>query len=101
MRLCYSLRQETPISIARGHLFSSVDLKKPQPARVGSDRNRNCGISNGYGSGQTRATPCVLKLASEILGFFGRDGRWRVEPGRFQVWIAPHAQTGTPANYDL
>jgi beta-glucosidase len=40
-------------------------------------------------------------LTDEVLGFTGRDGKWRVEPGRFQIWIAPHAQTGTPANYDL
>lgn len=39
-------------------------------------------------------------LTDEVLGFFGRDGRWRVEPGSFQIWIAPHAQIGTPANYN-
>jgi beta-glucosidase len=38
-------------------------------------------------------------ITDEVLGFFGRDGHWRVEPGRFQIWIAPHAQTGIPANY--
>jgi beta-glucosidase len=42
-----------------------------------------------------------FNLTDQVLGFFGRDGAWRVEPGRFQIWIAPHAQTGTPANYDL
>ena len=40
-------------------------------------------------------------LTDEVLGFTGRDGKWRTEPGRFQIWIAPHAQTGTPADYDL
>ena len=40
-----------------------------------------------------------FKLTDEVLGFFGRDGNWRVEPGSFQIWIAPHAQTGTPASY--
>jgi hypothetical protein len=38
-----------------------------------------------------------FKLTDEVLGFFGRDGNCRVELG--QIWIAPHAQTGTPANY--
>ena len=31
-------------------------------------------------------------LTDEVLGFTGRDGKWRVEPGRFQIWIAPHAK---------
>jgi beta-glucosidase len=40
-------------------------------------------------------------LTDDVLGFTGRDGKWRVEAGRFQIWIAPHAQTGPPAMYDL
>ncbi|HEY5743553.1 MAG TPA: glycoside hydrolase family 3 N-terminal domain-containing protein [Terrimicrobiaceae bacterium] len=40
-----------------------------------------------------------FKLTDEVLGFVGRNGGWHVEPGSFQIWIAPHAQTGTPATY--
>jgi len=39
-------------------------------------------------------------LNDDVLGFYARDGKWRVESGTFQIWIAPHAQTGTPANYN-
>ena len=41
-----------------------------------------------------------FELTDEVLGFFGRDGDWQVDPGSFQVWIAPHAETGNPANYE-
>ncbi|MCX6937412.1 MAG: glycoside hydrolase family 3 C-terminal domain-containing protein [Verrucomicrobia bacterium] len=40
-------------------------------------------------------------LDSAALGFTDRQGRWLVEPGDFQVWIAPHAGTGTPLPYRL
>lgn len=41
-----------------------------------------------------------FELTDEVLGFFSRDGDWRVEPGSFQIWIAPRAETGNPANYE-
>jgi beta-glucosidase len=41
-----------------------------------------------------------FELTDEVLGFFGRDGDWQVDPGSFQLWIAPHAETGNPANYE-
>jgi beta-glucosidase len=41
-----------------------------------------------------------FELTDEVLGFFSRDGDWRVEPGSFQIWIAPHAETGNPVNYE-
>jgi hypothetical protein len=40
-------------------------------------------------------------LTDDVLGFTGRDGKWRTEPGRFEIWIAPHALIGTAAIYDL
>ena len=26
-------------------------------------------------------------LHTDALGFYGRDDRWRVEPGAFQLWV--------------
>jgi len=38
-------------------------------------------------------------LTDEVLGYFDRKGQFKVDAGVFQVWIAPHAHTGTPATY--
>jgi beta-glucosidase len=48
--------------------------------------------------GETREVR--FELTDEVLGFFDRNGDWRVEPGTFEVWIAPHAETGHPVNYE-
>ena len=38
-------------------------------------------------------------LTGDVLGFTTRDGKWQVDEGEYQVWIAPHAQDGTPVSY--
>jgi beta-glucosidase len=38
-------------------------------------------------------------LTDEVLGFVDREGRHRVEPGEFRVWIAPQAGTVDAAVY--
>jgi beta-glucosidase len=41
-------------------------------------------------------------LRSSDLSFVGRDGRWRAEPGSFDVWIAPSAEAdGLHGSFDL
>jgi beta-glucosidase len=38
-------------------------------------------------------------LTDEVLGYYGRNGKWRADVGSYQVWIAPHAHSGEPARY--
>jgi beta-glucosidase len=41
-------------------------------------------------------------LTPADLGFYGRDARRVVEPGTFDVWIAPSAQAeGVHGTFDL
>jgi len=40
-------------------------------------------------------------LRAEDLAFPRADGRRAAEPGEFEVWIAPHAEGGTPARFTL
>ena len=44
-------------------------------------------------------TDVSFSLTDEVLGFTQCDGKWQVDTGDYQVWIAPHAQTGTPLSY--
>jgi beta-glucosidase len=41
-----------------------------------------------------------FELNDQVLGYFMRDGRWVVDGGKYQIWIAPHAGTGEPTLYD-
>lgn len=41
-----------------------------------------------------------FELNDQVLGYFARDGHWLTDPGKYQIWIAPHARTGEPAVYD-
>ena len=38
-------------------------------------------------------------LTGDVLGFTTRDGKWQVDEGEYQIWIAPHAQDGAPVSY--
>lgn len=40
-------------------------------------------------------------LREEDLAFTRADGTWGVEPGRFKVWIAPHAEGGLEGEFEL
>lgn len=43
----------------------------------------------------------VFELNSDQLGFYFPDGQFVVEPGDFQVWIAPNAAEGLRAEFEL
>lgn len=41
----------------------------------------------------------TFPITDEVLGFVTRDGKWQVDAGEYQIWIAPHAHTGKPVGY--
>jgi beta-glucosidase len=50
--------------------------------------------------GQSEVVRFTLRPSD--LSFVGRDGRWTVEPGTFDVWIAPSAESeGVRGSFDL
>ena len=50
--------------------------------------------------GQSEVVRFTLRAAD--LGFYGRDAKPRVEPGSFDVWIAPSAESdGVRGSFDL
>lgn len=40
-------------------------------------------------------------LNARQLGFIGEDNTYRIEPGLFDLWLAPHAQGGSAAQFRL
>ena len=40
-------------------------------------------------------------LSGHDLGCYDKNGRWLVEPGEFQVWLAQDSASGKPANFTL
>jgi len=40
-------------------------------------------------------------LNARQLGFIGADETYRIEPGLFDIWLAPHAQGGVTATFQL
>jgi beta-glucosidase len=71
--------------------MASLEGARPQQELRGFERLR-------LQPGESREVR--FELTDDVLGCFGRTGSWHVEPGDFQIWIAPHAQTGTPVNYN-
>jgi beta-glucosidase len=49
--------------------------------------------------GETRAVE--FKLPAHELGYFDASGRWRVEQGRYQLWLAADSAAGEPAELVL
>ncbi len=43
----------------------------------------------------------TFTLREEDLAFTRADGTWGVEPGRFKVWVAPHAEAGLEGEFVL
>jgi beta-glucosidase len=43
----------------------------------------------------------AFTIGSAQLGFFDETGRWLVEPGRFEAWIAPDSASGNPVAFEL
>ncbi|PTX95382.1 beta-glucosidase [Spartobacteria bacterium LR76] len=41
----------------------------------------------------------VFDITDEVLGYVGRDGKWRVDAGKYSLWIAPQANSGDPVSY--
>lgn len=48
-----------------------------------------------------RSVEVSMTLKPEDLQFMGRDLRMTLEPGVFDVWLAPDAQAGEPAQFTL
>jgi beta-glucosidase len=40
-------------------------------------------------------------LSDRELGYYDAQGRWLVEPGKFQVWIAKDSASGEPVGFEL
>jgi beta-glucosidase len=38
----------------------------------------------------------TFPLTGEVLGYWGRDGKWYADAGDYHIWIAPQAQIGEP-----
>lgn len=49
------------------------------------------------GAGQTRELQFRIPVSS--LAFYGLDGVRRVEPGEFQLWVAPDSSSGQPVTF--
>jgi beta-glucosidase len=65
-----------------------------QPGRLLKDFKR---VSLRPGQSQT----VRFTLNPRQLGFIGEDGAYRIEPGLFDLWLAPHAQGGSAAQFRL
>jgi len=48
---------------------------------------------------QSRAVAFTVRR--QDLGFLGADLRPTIEPGAFDIWIAPNARAGEPVRFDL
>jgi hypothetical protein len=42
-----------------------------------------------------------FNISERELGYDGATGRWLVEPGRFQFWLAKDSSSGQPADFEL
>jgi beta-glucosidase len=40
-------------------------------------------------------------ISKPELGYYDRNGRWLVEPGEFQIWLAKDSSAGKPAEFEL
>lgn len=43
----------------------------------------------------------TFDLTGKQLGYYDENGHWRVEPGRYDVWIAPDSASGSAAPFQL
>jgi beta-glucosidase len=42
-----------------------------------------------------------FEVRARALGFHGLDGRYRVEPGRFKVWVGPNSAEGLEGEFEV
>lgn len=47
-----------------------------------------------------QAAEVAFLLSDEVLGYWTREGRWRVDAGSYWLWIAPSACSGEPVCYE-
>ena len=50
-------------------------------------------------AGESRTVKVELPVSS--LAFFGLDGRRKVEPGKFQLWVAGDSASGEPVEFEV
>ena len=43
----------------------------------------------------------TFTISEKELGYFDPKGKWLVEPGKFQLWIAKDSATGVPVDFEL
>lgn len=43
----------------------------------------------------------TVKLPVSSLAFYGQDGRCKVEPGKFQLWVAGDSASGEPVDFEV
>jgi beta-glucosidase len=43
----------------------------------------------------------TFTISGHELGYYDAKGRWIVEPGKFQIWIAKDSASGEPVNFSL
>jgi len=112
-----------------GKVTLSASTMKPAGTITAAARIRNTGLRTGTevvqlylrdlaasagprpvrelkGFQRVRLTPresrdVEFTITSEQLGYYDTAGRWRVEPGRFQLWIAKDSASGEPAEFEL
>ena len=49
--------------------------------------------------GETRTV--TFTLHTDDLGFYGRDDRWRVEPGEFELWVGGDSEATLGTRFRL
>jgi beta-glucosidase len=42
-----------------------------------------------------------FRISDRELGYYEANGRWLVEPGRFQLWLTSDSASGVPAEFEL
>jgi beta-glucosidase len=50
-------------------------------------------------SGESREV--TFTISERELGYYDAAGRWLVEPGAFQIWLAKDSVSGEPASFEL
>jgi beta-glucosidase len=49
--------------------------------------------------GETRTV--TFRISGEQLGYYDAEGRWLVQPGKFQAWICKDSASGKPVDFQL
>jgi len=69
---------------SRPTLYPANVMSRRRPARTGTARLSAC-------AAQARRKQIVsFPLTDKVLGYFDLAGKWRTDPGNYQIWIAPN-----------